>query len=147
MALSKLACFGTLQVEDIDKKEENLQNKNTIANENKSEPLFKDYLTSLGLEDVNFYRFTEAELDHYLRSFWLNITTKTGECYTSSSLETIHYGLNRALKRFGHNFDITKRESISFTRSITAYANAQRELKQIGKGVVQSIEMITQECK
>ena len=124
MALLKETHFGTLLPQDINKKEESIQNKNTITNENKSERIFKDYLTSLGLENMDFYTFTEEELDHYLRSFWFNIRTQKGEHYTSSLLEIICYGLNRALKRYGHNFDSTKRESIYFTRSITAHENA-----------------------
>ena len=131
MTLSKQSCFGNLQAEEIDKKVENLQDKNIIANENKSERIFKEYLQSLGLEDADFYKFMEPELDHYLRSFWFNIRTKKGERYSSSSLEIIRYGLNRALKCYRHNLDITKRESISLTKSIIAYENAQRELKQM----------------
>ena len=65
MALSKEVCFETLQDNEIDKKEENLQNKNTIANENKAGHIFKEYVQSLGLEDIDFYKNTEAELDHY----------------------------------------------------------------------------------
>ena len=146
MVLSKQVHFGTLNTEDMDKKEKDLQNKNTIANERKVERIFKEYLQSLRLEDVNFFKFTEPELDHYLQSFWFNIQTRKGERYSSSSLETIRYGLKCSLKRYGHNFDITKCESISFTKSITAYKNAQCELKQLGKGVVGSIKIITQEC-
>ena len=148
MALLKQVCFGTLNTEEINQKEENLQNKNTIVNEHKAEHILKEYMQqSLGLEDFNFFNFTEAELDYYLRLFWFNIRTKKGEHYSSSSLETIRYGLNCSFKRFSHNFDITKRESISFMKSITAYENAQWKLKQLLKGVVESIKRITQECK
>ena len=66
MSLLKPAHFGTLNAEDLDKREQELQNKNTIANEKKSERIFKEYLTSLGLENVDFYHYTKAELDHYL---------------------------------------------------------------------------------
>ena len=45
-------------------------------NEVKSEKIFKEYLMNLGLEDVDFYRFTEPELDYYLRTFWLNAVTR-----------------------------------------------------------------------
>ena len=61
----------------MDKKEENLQSMNAIANKYKSERILKECLQSLGLEDMDFYKFTEAELDH-LHSFWFNIRTKKG---------------------------------------------------------------------
>ena len=41
MALSEEVHFGTLNTEDINKKEEDLQNKNTSANEQKAEKIFK----------------------------------------------------------------------------------------------------------
>ena len=80
---------------------------------------------------------------HYLQTFWFNARTKKGSHYTSSSLETIRFGLNRCLKKFGHNYDITKKECISFTKSIQAYEDAQKELKEIGKGVIESAKEIT----
>ena len=81
-----------------------------LYNEQKSERKFQDYLHNLGLEDTNFFALSEPELDHYLTTFWFNVHTKNGKHYCSTSLETIRYGLNRSLKRFGHAFDITKRE-------------------------------------
>ena len=59
----------------------------------------------------------------------------------------MRYGLNRALKRFGHNYDITKKASISFTKSIDAYEDAQREQKAQGYGYVSSYKEIPLEGK
>ena len=57
-------------------------------------------------------------------------------------METMHYELSRALKRYGHNFDITKRQGISFTSSIEAYEDAQTERKSLGHGHIQSYKEI-----
>ena len=99
--------FGTLNLSDIEEKQKGLQNNNTLKNEVKSERIFKEYLMNLGLEDVDFYQFTEPELDHYLWTFWFIAHTKKGDHYTSSSLETIRYGLNMMFEKiwtpFRHN--------------------------------------------
>ncbi|CAB4026991.1 threonine dehydratase biosynthetic, chloroplastic [Paramuricea clavata] len=57
-----------------------------------------------------------------------------GQKYKIGSLETTRYSLNRVLKRYGHKFDITKRECTAFTASIKAYDDATTEMKQEGKG-------------
>ena len=68
MALSKPqdAHFGTLNIDEIQEKQKNLENSNTLKNEIKSERIFKEYLMILALEDMDFYNFSEPELDHYL---------------------------------------------------------------------------------
>ena len=86
--------FGTLNLEECITKGISVQNKNTINNEKKSVNIFKEYLTSLGLEDNDFFHFTEDELDHYLTTFWWNARTQKGDEYTASSMETIRYSLN-----------------------------------------------------
>ena len=55
-----------------------------------------------------FFNFTERELDQWLTKFYFNICKVDRDYYTTGSLNTIRYGINRALKKFGHNFDITK---------------------------------------
>ena len=134
--------FGNLTVQEVENLQVTLQNKNTIANEKKSERIFKEYLQNLGLEDVDFFKFTEDELDHYLRTFWFNVRQKNGKRYSCSSLETLRYGLNRALKRYGHNFDITSKASLSFIKSIKAFEDAQALGKSLGVGVVKSHKLI-----
>ena len=97
--------FGKLNVDECLTKGREIQNKNTKNNEKKAVNMFKEYLSSLGLEDTDFFHYTEDELDHYLTTFWRNACTKKGTEYTASSMETTHYSLNRALINFGHNFD------------------------------------------
>ena len=57
---------------------------------------------------------------------------------------TMHHSLNRALKRYGHEFDITKKIFFtSFTISIKAFDDAVVELKKLGKGYVINTPEIT----
>ena len=78
-------------------------------------------------------------MDHYLTSFWWNAHTKTGTEYSASSMETIRYSNNRALTRYGHNFDITHKNSASFCHSIKAFEDSsQKDKKQRGLGHVKN---------
>ena len=122
--------FGNLSVDQCLTKGEHVQNRNTLNNEKKCVNIFKDYLASLGLEDTDFFTYTEAELNHYLTSFWWNARTKKGGEYSASSMETIRYSINQALVRHGHNFDITHKNSMSFRRSIKAFEDSQKDKKK-----------------
>ena len=84
------------------------------------------------MEDTNFFTYTEKELHGHLQTFWLNACTKEGDYYSASSMDTIRYGLNHALKKYGHSFDITKKECSSFTESIGAFEDCQKKLKKDG---------------
>ena len=70
--------FGTLNVEQCITKGKEVQNRNTLNNEKKAIAIFKEYLASLGLENTDFFTFTEDELDHYLMTFWWNAHKKDG---------------------------------------------------------------------
>ena len=61
-------------------------------------------------------------------------------------MEAMHFGLSRVLKRYGHNFDITKKASFSFMKSIDALEDAQRECKVQGRGHIRSYKEIPLEC-
>ena len=134
--------FGKLTVKECIAKGHQVQNRNTINNEKKAVNIFKEYLASLGLEDTDFMLFSEAELDHYLTSFWWNARTKKGSEYTASSMETICYSLNRALMKYGHNFDITHKNSTSFKKSMKAFEDSQKDRKKRGLGQVKNTEEI-----
>ena len=128
--------------EEVHEEQLKLENINTVKNENKAVNAFKNYLAEIGLEDMNFFTFTEAKLDRHLTTFWFNARTKNGENYSASSLDTIRYGLNRALKKYGHSYDITKKECSSFTESIGSFESAQRKLTKFGKGHVKNYKEI-----
>ena len=72
--------FRTLTFEEIEAKQLKLENRNTIKNEEKATRAFKHYLEEQGLDNCDFYTFTEAELDRHLNTFWFNAKTKTNEC-------------------------------------------------------------------
>lgn len=124
--------FGDLTYEHCAELQTDLQNKNTLANEAKATNAFKAYLSSVGVKDTDFFTFTEEELDKFLCIFWFNARKRDGSHYSASSMETMRYGLSRAWRRYRHNYDITKRESISFLKSIDAYEDSQKKCKQDG---------------
>ena len=121
-------CFASFSMEEIEAKQRELENKNSVASEEKAVKCFKSYLATLRLEDLDFFKYTEAELDYYLKMWYFNARTKKGEHYKSGTLNTLCYGLNRALKKYGHNFDIMNPASISFTKSIKAFEDACKKL-------------------
>ena len=135
--------FGQLTTEECVSKGDSVQNRNTINNELKSSKIFKAYLSQLGVENTDFFSYTEQELDEYLSTFWWNARTQKGNEYTASSMETIRYSLNRALQRFRHNFDITSKKGVSFLNSIKSFENAQKDRKQRGLGRVKNTQEIT----
>ena len=137
--------FGELTENDCAIKGEEMQNKNTISSEQKSCRIFKEYLQQIGVQDTNFFLFTEEELDKHLSTFWWNARTRKGTNYTASSIETIRYSINRALQRYGHNYDITSKNSLSFVTSNKSFQNAQKDRKQNGLGVVKNTEEIPSE--
>ena len=129
--------FGTLNICEIKQKEEDLHNSNTAKNERKSVEAFKAYLKELNVEDVDFFKYTEQELNSYLSTFWWNACTRKGEKYKASSLETIRHSLKGEIKNYGHEYDITDEKCTSFLKSIWAFKSAMKELKQTGFSHVQ----------
>ena len=123
-------------------KQKDLQNKNSLKNEKKAERAFKLYLSEAGEEDTDFHSYSEEKLDYHLSKFWFAAHTQNGDYYHVSSLDNLRHSLNRSLKRFGHNYDITKSECISFTKSIKAFKDATAELKKQGKSYVENTKGI-----
>ncbi|CAB3989796.1 Hypothetical predicted protein [Paramuricea clavata] len=124
----------------------NLENKNTADNEKKESRTFIQTISCREIgEDLNFCEFSEEKLEKHLAKFWFAARTKNGQIYNIGSLETIRYSLNRVLKRYGHKFDITKRECTAFTASIKAYEDTTTELKQEGKGFTKSHAAVSPE--
>ena len=68
--------------------------------------------------ETDFFTFDEPELNEWLGKFYLGTHTEKGELYSSGSLHTLRYGLNRALQQFGHTFDIIDKKSCSFCEHI-----------------------------
>ena len=74
---------------DIKQKTIDQKNSNSLKNEKKSVDAFKAYLKEIGVENNDFFVYTEDELDRHLATFWWNARTKKGEKYKASSLETL----------------------------------------------------------
>ena len=130
--------FKILTDKELQEQQLSAQNLNTLKNEKKAERIFKEYLQEAGETDLNFYLYTEEQLDSHLAKFWFAARKKNHELYRVSSLENIRHSLNRALKRSGHGFDITKKECTSFTKSIKAFEDVITLLKKQGKGYVEN---------
>ena len=157
--------FAIYSNDELKQKAEAVQKKNTLKNEEKAERAFKAFLTESGVENNDFYTYTKSELDSHLAKFWFGArkapkkTKKTSfmskdteadiddNKYKVGSLYTMRHSLNRALKRYGHNFDITKKSSISFTKSIKAFEGAIAELKKEGKVFVENTPEVAQTGK
>ena len=114
--------FAHFSDNELREKSRKVQDVNTLKNEKKAERVFKHYLSEVGACE-DFYNFTEQELDSHLCKFWFAARTQKNEEYKVGSLETLRYGLNRALKCFVHEFDIT--------RSVQALLRALRHLKTL----------------
>ena len=102
-------CFKQISGHDITSKAELYKNSNTAAKEKKAEKNFKLFL-EFNNQDTDFFNYTETQLDEWLGKFYLGTRTEKGEYYSSGSLHTLRYGLNRSLQQFGHQFDITNKK-------------------------------------
>lgn len=143
---SKMPRNVILSDAEVKRKQKTLQNKHTIAAESKADRAFREFLSECpDLDSTNFYLFDTETLDRYLAKFYFGARQKKdpSKKYTVSSLEQMRNSLARALKRYGHKFDITK--SDDFANSIEAYKDACRELKAEGYGHVNSHKPITPE--
>ena len=119
--------------DDIKDKSEEFRNPNSAANEKKAVKNFQLFL-KFNNQDTDFFNFTEGDLDEWLAKFYSGTRTEKGDFYSSGSLHTLRYGLNRALEQFGHTFDITDKKSLVFQSSIKAFELALKEIKNAGKG-------------
>ena len=61
--------FGSLNLEQIKQKQADLVNVNSLKNEKKAVEAFKAYLQQIGIENTDFFTYTEQELDEHL---WLS---------------------------------------------------------------------------
>ena len=134
MAVQPLAKrYKKVTESDIKQKEEEFKNPNSLANERKAVKNFKLFL-EFNKQPTDFFVYTEPELDTWLSKFYIGTRTEKGEYYSSGSMHTMRYGLNRALQAYGHNFDITDKKCMSFQASNKAFELALKEIKNIGKG-------------
>ena len=134
-----------LSDEEIKQKKESLKNKNTQNADKRAETAFRNFLSDAGCDSTEFWFFTEHDLDSWLSKFWFGARTvpqkeKESDMYSVNTLRGFAYGINRILRKHGHEYDITK--SLNFRKSQDAYKAAIKELKEHGKGYVKSAEEI-----
>ena len=67
--------------------------------------------------------------------------------YTANTMKNFCYSLNRILKRKGHLYDIIHKNTASFKKSQQAFLDSQKELKSLGKGVINLTPEISEDGK
>ena len=139
-------CFKNVTNEEISAKSNEFKNANSLANEKKAVKNFTMFL-EYNKHETNFFGFTEPELDQWLGKFCLDTRTEKGDYYSSGSLHTLHYGINRALKEYGHEFNITDKKCKSFMSSNKAFDLTLKEIKNAGKGHHKATPEISSVCK
>ena len=153
--------FLVLSDEDLDIKTKRNKNENTLRAEKKADKAFTNFLIAMGLPEdgLEYWNFTEPELDNYLAKFWFSArktsSENSQECdndkkehlYKANSLRNVQYSLNRILKNKGHLYDIADKRTTSFQQSQQAFNDAIKELKAEGKGDVESYPEIEEEGK
>ena len=126
-----------------------MQNANTLNSEKRADKAFKQFLTDCGCESDKYYYFEEKELADWLSKFWFGARTipendeEEGEMYSVNTLRNFKYAINRILRKKGHEYDITK--SANFKNCMDSFNDAIKELKENGKGFVNSAEEILEE--
>lgn len=123
--------FNFMQDAALEKKREELKNDNTIKADKKAEKLFVTWLKLRKVEE-DYWTLENRTLDEYLCKFWFEIRTVEGNRYKTATLANFCYGINRCLKKKGRQVDIV--HSTDFIKSQEAFADACRELKQLGFG-------------
>ncbi|XP_071784526.1 uncharacterized protein [Asterias amurensis] len=89
-------------------------------------------------------RMNPAELDTFLRRFYMEVRQVNGDIYCKKSLQTIRYGIQRHFKdRETNSMDIVIDKA--FERSNQSFKATLVNLKKLGKGCVQHKNPITPE--
>lgn len=132
--------FNFMSNEQHSEKREKLKPPNTLKANKKADKLFKSWLTQRGIHS-DYWDLTASELDDLLCKFYFEVRTIEGEYYKSASLGNLRYALNRNLAAKGYDYDIV--HSAEFSKSTSAFSDACKELKAIGKGDRESYKEIT----
>ena len=104
------------------------------------ERLFVFYLSTLDVEHLDYWLHDEKTLDKILSKFWFEVKTCEGKPYRVSTLKHMRYGINRNLKRRGHEYGIVK--STQFKKSQEKFLKACDLLKAKGYGYVEHYKEI-----
>ena len=143
--------------DEFEQKTKKCRNNNTDKCEQRAHKAFTNFLMAMDKENLDYWYYTKPELDNCLAKFWFGARKDLGEghddneqqdseedpnkrerMYKASSLRNFCYSLNRILKSRGHLYDITARSTTSFGKSQKAFIDAIKELKEEGKGDIES---------
>ena len=123
--------FKTLSEDELLQIKTKIKNPNIEKANKKAEHTFVEYLsTRPDIENTFFWLYKPEKLDSILAKFGFEVKMTDGENYRVSSLKHLMYGLNRVLKKKGHEYDIMK--STQFMKSQEAFQQAIVNLKQMG---------------
>jgi hypothetical protein len=121
---------------EIEEKRTNATPMNTRKCNEKAAKLLREYLEEKG-DRNDFEHFSANELNSVLKSFYFDVRTVDGDHYKASSLENLRHSLNRYMKSPPHNrTDIDVIKGAEFTEANEAYKAARKEVKAVGKGVI-----------
>ena len=86
-------------------------------------------------QNYDYWLWDEEKINKYLGKFWFEVKTQDGDYYRVSTLEHLHYGLNRCLKRKGHAYNILKSPQFKHLQEQLVYA--WKHLKSLGYGYIE----------
>lgn len=131
--------FNFMTEQEHKKKREDLVNRNTMKADKKADKTFTAWLTQRGIH-TDYWDLNAQELDDLLSKFYFEARTVEGDSYKTASLGDLRYGINRNLQKKGFEFDIV--HSPEFRKSSSAFSDACKELKAVGKGERKSYKEI-----
>ena len=132
--------FPDLNDQQISDKRLSVKKANTEKSDKKCEKILTQWLHRHKINE-NYWDFDIETLNTKLSKFWFEARTTQGDHYTTASLSHIRYGLNRCLSKHGSSYDIV--DGTDFKASQLSFADAIKELKQMGKGHRRSYPTIT----
>ena len=153
--------FVVYSDEEIKRKQEAGKNRNTTKTEEHADQSFCRFLSQCREEDLQYWNYSESDLDAYLSKFWFGARKDPDSDYESdennpdhkelmyraNTMKNFRYALNCILKFKGHEYDIMNKHSLSFKQSQQAFLDSQKELKALGKAEVHSAPEITEQGK
>ena len=155
------ARFVLYSDKEIEDKIQANKNRNTTKSEQCANSAFQKFLSQYGKDNLEYWFYDEEELDSMLAKFWfgsrkdtdLDAESNTDDpkkmnlMSSANAMKHFRYALNRILKTKGHLYDIMSKSTLSFRKSQQAFADSQKELKELAKGQIRSVPQITEDGK
>ena len=125
------------------------QHQNLLLNVIKSGPRYlENILWKKEYQNTEFWTYPDDALDEILCKFWFEVRSTQKDTdgefqhYSLTSLRGLRNALTRELVKHNRNIDLTT--DPAFKKSQSAFKDASKELKRIGKGVIHSYPEIQQ---